>query len=144
MSCERRKFTRHPIRVPLRCRAQDRDAEIRTRAADLCDGGVSFVSRDPLPAGADVEVVFPIEDQQFALTGTVASCVHDEAAAAYRIGLSFQHPTASFRMKLAEQVLRIHELRRELTRIRGEEVSVDEAATEWIDHYAEKFAAIYA
>jgi hypothetical protein len=113
----------------------------RSRTADLSEGGLSFESPEPLAAGAAVEVAFPLEAERFALTGTVANCA--ATGGGYRVGLAFLEPPQTFRRKLAEQILRIQELRRELGRIRGEDVSAEEAAREWIEYYAEKFAELY-
>jgi hypothetical protein len=45
---------------------------------------------------------------------------------------------------MAEQILRVRELRRELSRERGAEVSDEEAAREWVDRYAAEFAEVYS
>ncbi|MBL8950599.1 MAG: hypothetical protein JNK82_07480, partial [Myxococcaceae bacterium] len=46
----------------------------------------------------------------------------------------------NFKMKLAEQVLRIEELRSLLTKERGVEVTSKEAAQVWVDQFASTFA----
>jgi hypothetical protein len=136
---DRRSHARHPIRTPLQLRVAD--AALRCRTGDLSEGGLFFESPQEFPAGTNVEVTFPIEAERFALSGTVANCA--EVGAGYRIGVVFGEPSQTFRRKLAEQILRIQELRRELGRIRGEDVSAEEAAREWVEYYAEKFADLY-
>jgi hypothetical protein len=46
-------------------------------------------------------------------------------------------------MKLAEQMLRIAELQKEMSRERGEQVTNREAAEAWVERYAEQFAKGY-
>jgi hypothetical protein len=136
---DRRRYVRYPIRVPITVRAEAVAPEIRSEVADLSQGGLSFTSPRPLPEGSTFEVVLPVEDEAFILTGSVARCVPEEADR-FRIGVAFVDPQASFSMKLAEQMLRIQELRRELENARGRAVPVEEAARLWVSQYAEEFA----
>lgn len=140
---ERRSYLRHPIRVPLAVRPRDGGPEFLSRIGDISAGGVSFTSPKPLPEGTGVEVELPVSDERFALLGAVASCIGGRDAGTYRIGLCFLQPGMSFRMKLAEQVLRVGRLREELSRSRGMDVSLEEAAQYWVDQYAELFADLY-
>ena len=133
----RRQFVRHPIQVPLTARPKD-GAEFLTRVGDISEGGVSFSSPQALAAGHAVEVVIPVHDSRFTLTGTVASCV-ELGAGTFRVGLKFVDTDARFKMKLAEQVLRIEELRVTLSTERGAEVTSKEAAQVWVEQYAATF-----
>lgn len=135
--CERRRFTRYAIPVPVRCRSDGDGFE--TRAGDLSGGGVSFLAGHRLPPGQEVEVALPLERDSFRMRGEVVRCEPDPEAGDYRVGVRFSNDEHRFRAKLGEQVARIHQLRRELSRLRGVEVSVDEAATEWVRHYAAGF-----
>jgi hypothetical protein len=136
----RRQFVRHPIQVPLTVRPKD-GAEFLTRVGDISEGGVSFSSPQPLAVGHAVEVVIPVHDSRFTLTGTVASVV-ELGGGALRIGLKFVDTDARFKMKLAEQVLRIEDLRETLSRERGTPVTNREAAEIWVDRYAKNFAEL--
>ena len=140
---ERRRFARHPIQVPLRFRLVQGESEVRAHVGDLGNGGLSFESESPLPLGTALEVTFPVEDQQFHFAGSVAHCHAEPDGERFRIGIVFGSPTLAFQMKLAEQVMRIEDLRRELSRLRGVSVSSEEAAREWVEHYAEEFAELY-
>jgi hypothetical protein len=138
----RRAFVRHPIQVPLSVRARGGE-EFRSRVGDISEGGVSFTSPLALEKGLDVEVVIPVHDSRFTLTGTVVWC-SDASEGGFRIGLSFVEPGAHFKMKLAEQVLRIEDLQQSLTRERGGPVTRQEAAQIWVERYASNFADLYA
>jgi hypothetical protein len=138
----RRAFVRHPIQVPLSVRVPGGE-EFRSRVADISEGGVSFTSPLALEKGGAVEVVIPVHDSRFTLTGTVAWCSEAEDGG-FRIGLSFIEPGTHFKMKLAEQVLRIEDLQQTLSRERGVSVTRQEAADLWVERYASNFADLYA
>ena len=138
---ERRASPRYPIPVPVRFRLDGGRFEARSHVADLSAGGLSFRSVQEIPEGSELEVAFPFEDTRFVLRGSVVRCLCEGSE--YRVGICFLQPEERFRVRLAEQVLRIHELRRELSLQREEEVSTEEAARDWIEYYAREFAELY-
>ena len=141
---ERRRYARHPIRVPTRVLPRGGVPEFQSRVANLSEGGLCFESPEPLPLETTVDISLPIADQRFTVVGTVVRSVSSETGDTHVIGVAFVHPAMSFRMKIAEQVLRIQELRRELSRELGREVPSEEAADRWVADYAKDFAELYA
>lgn len=139
---EQRRYQRHPIRVPVAVRPKG-SPEFLSRVGDLSEGGVSFASSIPLPVGTPIEIELDVHHTRFTLTGTVVTCLELQEDHAFRIGLSFETPAMAFKLKLAEQVLRIEELQRELTLERGAEVTRAEAAEVWVRRYAAAFARFY-
>lgn len=137
---DRRRYVRHPIRVPVSVRPAAGE-QLMARSGDISEGGLSFEVPAALALQSTVEVELPVHHQRFKLTGTVVSCV--AADAVFRVGLSFVETGLQFKMKLAEQVLRIDELRLQLTKERGVEVSSREAAQVWVERYAATFADLY-
>jgi hypothetical protein len=140
---EQRRYARHPIRVPTHVRPRGGQPEFQSRVANLSEGGLCFDSPEPLPPETTVDISLPIADERFTVVGTVVRSIPSETGA-HVIGVAFVHPAMSFRMKIAEQVLRIQELRRELSRELGREVSNEEAADRWVADYAKDFAELYA
>ena len=140
---ERRQYTRHRISVPLTVRAASEGAELRSTVGDLSEGGLCFACSTPFETGASIEVSLPIADVRFTLIGTVTRSTPTDDGG-YCVAIAFLHPEVSFRMKLAEQLLRIQELRKELARERGEDVTPEEAARQWVERYAAEFADLYA
>ena len=138
-----RRYARHPIRVPLAVRPQNGNPKFLSKVGDISEGGVSFSSPWRISDGSSIEIELPVNDTRFELTGTVVSCIPHPGGNSFRVGLSFVEPGMNFRMKLAEQVLRIGELQRDLTRERGTEVSQEEAARVWVEQYAATFADLY-
>jgi c-di-GMP-binding flagellar brake protein YcgR len=141
---ERRQYVRQPIRVPVEVRPRGDTPDFVSRVADLSEGGLAFVSSQPIPTDAVLEVSLPVGDQRFTVVATVVRCLNAEGEDSYRIGVAFLHPAMAFRMKIAEQILRIHELRRSLSVELGREVSIEEAATQWVENYAKEFAELYS
>lgn len=140
---ERRSYERHPIRVPLAVRPRDGSRRFVSEVGDLSEGGLSFACPEPMPEGSTLEIELPVNNERFMLIGAVASCVEATGARTFRVGLAFVNPEMHFRMKIAEQFLRISELQRDLSRERGAEVSIEEAAQRWVDQYAKSFADLY-
>ncbi|MBK7860620.1 MAG: PilZ domain-containing protein [Archangiaceae bacterium] len=133
-----RRYVRHPIRVPLAVRTQGAANPLLSRAGDISEGGVSFGSPVALALGVTVDIEIPVHHSRFKLTGTVTSCTA-LGDGTFRVGLSFVEPGTAFKMKLAEQVLRIEELRETLSAQRGQAVTTREAAQVWVEQYAKSF-----
>ena len=104
---------------------------------------MKFSCPDAFVKGTLLSISIPVEDQLFRITGQVVYCQRDPDSGFFHTGVSFSDPTMNFRLKLAEEVLRIKEFRDAASREKGREISELEAATEWIQRYAEKFAQLY-
>jgi PilZ domain len=141
---ERRRSARHPIRVPIDVRPRAGSAQFVSCVADLSQSGLSFASPHAIATDTVIDISLPIGDQRFSVAATVVRCLAAEGRDSYRIGIAFLHPAMAFRMKIAEQVLRIQELRRTLSAELGRDVSVEEAAKQWVDNYAKEFAELYS
>jgi len=141
---ERRRYARHPIRVPMQVRPRGGTPEFQSCVANLSETGLCFESPTSLALDMVVEISLPIADERFTVVGTVVRSHTDETGTLHVVAVAFVHPAMSFRMKIAEQILRIQELRRELARELGREVSSEEAAARWVADYAKDFAELYA
>jgi hypothetical protein len=137
---ERRSAPRH--RIPVRIRFQPSGGEEQASVVhDLSESGVSFVVPRRLGEGTLVNVSFPLGDEEFRLNAAVAWCRETPAAGTFRVGLYFLRPSMAFRLRLSQQIEEIRELRRELALMRGEEVSLEDAAHEWVEFAAGNPAA---
>ena len=140
---ERRRYARHPIRVPIKLRRVNGAGSFRFQTADLSEGGFHFFSDDPISEGTVLEIEIPLGSQLFKLTGEVVYSFKEETSGLFRSGISFRRPAMAFRSKLAEEILRIHEFQKETSHKGGHFVTEEEAAREWIRLYAEKFSELY-
>ncbi len=143
MGQERRQFLRHPIKVPIKLRITGQKDTLKCQSADLSEGGLHFLWPENMAKGSLLEISIPIAEKLFKLNGRVAYSFEDAHTGLYRTGISFEGPTMSFRVKLAEEILRIQEFREETSRTVGRLISEEEAASRWIKKYAEKFARLY-
>ena len=139
---ERRNATRHGIPVPLRFRSPEGE-ERDSLVLDLSEGGISFHAPRPLEQGVLLGFRFPLEGEEFQLTGAVAWCRAEPAPDGFRVGAYFLRPSMGFRLRLAQEIEQIQDLRKELMLIRGEEVTPEEAAREWLGFVAGKFPELY-
>lgn len=121
----------------------DKTVDFKSRTGDLSEGGLSFLLSEEVAEGTQLDLTIPLEGRRFHITGTVVYCRKETANNAYRIGIFFVNPDMAFRAKLAEEVLRIEEFRKEMSRRMGCEISPEDAARRWIEKYAEKFSTIY-
>jgi hypothetical protein len=133
-----RRFVRHPIRVPIKVRSGE-SSEFFARAGDVSEGGLSFDSPDAIENGTLLDVEMAVHASRFKLRGQVTSCLR-AIEKGYRIGLAFVDPGQAFKIKLAEQVIRIEQLQQKLTQERGSFVSPEEAADVWVQLYASTYA----
>src|ERR1051326_1767671 len=141
---ERRRYARHPIRVPIDVCPRAGSAEFVSCVADLSESGLSFEAPHALATDTMIDISLRVVDQRFRVVAIVVRCLAAEGSDTYRVGIAFVHPAMAFRMKIAEQVLRIQELRRTLCAELGREVTMEEAAKEWVDNYAKEFAELYS
>ncbi len=140
---ERRQHLRHPIRVPIKVQMGKKDITLKSQTGDLSQGGLQFLTAEEIPQGTLMDVTIPIGDRIFRLYGWVVWTASDPKSGLFKVGVSFDQPVMSFRAKLAEEVHRIREFRDETERKTGRPISEEEAASIWIDKYAQKFAELY-
>lgn len=137
---ERRKFFRHRISVPLHLSHEDSSSPFVSDSADLSLGGLCFLWKNKLPKGKILNVTIPVKERFFVVQGKVCYCREDRKSGRYRTGISFMDGSSAFKAKLAEEALEIIEYRKKLSKEQGREVPEEEAARQWIQHYASQFS----
>src|SRR5205085_9476855 len=68
---ERRRYARHPIRVPVEVRPRGAGPDFVARVADLSEGGVAFVSPAPIAPDEVLDISLPVGDQRFTVAASV-------------------------------------------------------------------------
>ena len=140
---ERRRSLRHPIKVRLRLQLTGDRAVTRSQTGDLSEGGLHFFWVRALAKGTSLRVTVPVLKQAFKMTGKVVYSVRDTITGLFRTGISFIETSSAFRMKLAEEILRIQKFRDEISEKQGYMISEEEAALTWIQKYSKDFSKIY-
>lgn len=142
MENEKRKFFRHPIKVPIQLTRVENDAAMSGRAEDLSQGGLAFFWPEPIPEGTHLQLSIPVEKQLFKMKAKVMHSRRDQETGLFKTGVCFEDSISSFRAKLAEEIIQIRQYREKMTLLRGHEFSEEDAAKAWIDRNAEDFAKL--
>jgi c-di-GMP-binding flagellar brake protein YcgR len=144
MENEKRKFFRHPLKVPIQLTRIEDQTSARSHAEDLSQGGLAFFWPEPIPEGTKLQLSIPVEKQLFKMMAYVKHAQKDIEMGLYKIGVCFEDSVSSFRAKLAEEILEIRQYREKMSLLRGQQLSEEDAAKMWIDRNAEDFAKLMA
>ena len=139
---ERRKFFRHPIRVPIKLRIAEAKENLRSESRDLSLGGLNFAWSKKIAKGTILNITIPVKEKFFELRGKVVYSKEDRHSAQFRTGVSFIDFPNAFKARLAEEVLQILEYRKTISRELGHEISEEEAASKWVREFAARFPEI--
>lgn len=152
-----RQFIRHPIDVPVEIsigpnghgghggHAGDARGGMPSgfHTHDISAGGLAFHSDHPAEPGMPVEISIGWMQPPFHVQARVAWC-HRHEIDGYELGVTFLDAEDAFRARMVEQLCHIEDYRRSQQRSLGRELSVEEAAAEWIERYAAEFPEIGA
>lgn len=134
---ERRQFIRHPSGIPIRCSAKGLLDDSSDQLRDISHGGMAFTSTQHYDAGTVIQVQYPSLKHPETLEGEIVwSYRLDEEG--YVNGMKFLDEQTHFRARLVEQICYIEAYhKRELQK--GRELSLGQAAREWVEQYADTF-----
>ncbi|OGX14474.1 MAG: hypothetical protein A2351_00325 [Omnitrophica bacterium RIFOXYB12_FULL_50_7] len=142
MENEKRKFFRHPIKVPIQLTRVEKNTSSNGYAENLSQGGLAFFWPEHIPEGTHLQLSIPIEKQLFKMNALVTHAQKDVDTGLFKTGVCFDDSVDSFRAKLAEEILQIRQYREKMSLLRGHPFSEEEAAKIWIDRNAENFAKV--
>jgi hypothetical protein len=139
---EKRKFFRHPIKVPIQLTRVENKTAVNSHAEDLSQGGLSFLWPETIPAGTHLQLSIPFEKLLFKMNAHVTHSQRDTDTGLFKTGVCFEDSVSAFRAKLAEEIIQIRQYREKMSLLRGHQLSEEEAAKVWIDRNAENFAKL--
>lgn len=153
MGTQDREFIRHPVDIPIEVQRRDDVAGTHEEMHDLSLGGLSFESDQPRALGQYV-VVRLAAPFKLEISGRVVWCHRsgehcgdhygkhygEHYGEHYEVGLSFGSQAEAFKGRMIEQICHIEQYRRDAQRLHGRDLSLEEAAREWIGQYADHFA----
>lgn len=142
MENEKRKFYRHPIKVPIQLTQIENKTPVNSRAEDLSQGGLSFYWPDAIPEGTHLQLSIPVEKQLFKMMAHVTHCKKDTATGLFRTGVCFEDAVSAFRAKLAEEIIEIRQYCEKMSLLRQQPLTEEEGAKIWIERNAENFAKL--
>lgn len=135
-----REFIRHPLDIPLRFRILENQPAPEEQLNNLGQGGLSFRSANQVDAGTQVQIDIEITRPPFLAVGTVVWC--KPAGQDYDVGVQFIDANQEYSMRMAEQVCHIVHYWRDALK-QGRKITVEDAASEWINTDAPDFPQIY-
>lgn len=131
-----RKYIRHPSDIPIEFDIEGESHGLDS-LKDVSFGGLSFNSRQRIPAGSQISITISFVDPPFQSSVKVKWC--RKQGDSYIVGVSFIDPEDAYRARMIEQVCHIEHYKREVLEKDGRDLTGEEAASEWINRYAHKF-----
>ena len=133
---DRRAFIRHPVDVPIHIALQPDGVLGDIAMSDVGEGGVSFITNVIFENGSALRIKIPHVQPPFEALCVV--CWQREKGASFEVGVRFVDEDSHFRARMVEQVCHIEEYRKKVEG-QGRNVSLEEAAHEWIALYGANF-----
>ena len=141
---ERRRFIRHPICYPLEFEHVSKKIRERTKALNVSEGGLLFLSKHFFKKNEVIVLKMPIQDKVFKVRAKVMHTAKDsESSDLFNVGVLFYRYSDAFKVKLVEQLYLIDEYRVLRSLQLGHELSMQKASEEWIKRYSKRFARLY-
>lgn len=141
-AAEKRRFVRHFLKVPIEVRKISHQAS-RTQTQDLSLGGLSFLWHESISRGTMIQLKIPVAGKLFETHAVVAYSRKDDIKDYFHTGAAFRDEESAFKAKLAEEIIRMQDYRKKLSKSLGHEVSEEESAEHWIKSHAEKFSELF-
>ena len=132
-----REFIRHPSHMPIRFDLQGDIHDRQEVLRNVSEGGLCFASGVAMEAGQSIRLTIPVLGQMFEVAGVVAWCRTTEAG--HEVGVRFLSQQDRFCVRMVEQLCYIEEYRAEVERVEGRRISSEQAASEWVERFAETF-----
>jgi hypothetical protein len=140
MANKTRQFIRHPSEIPIElwCIL----SKSTTQKESLCNvslSGLAFKSNVSWEIGTIIGVRIPLIHPIFETICRVVWChkKHNN----FEIGVELMDIDEAFKVRMVEQVCQIENYRNKLKK-QGRDLSIEEAATEWINRYAAVFPSL--
>ena len=134
------KYIQHPITIPIHFQLNDAVSNNGQVPAQNIQYGLTFESDTQIDPGKEIVLQVPIRERLPEIKGTVAWCKN--SGSKYKIAVNFYDAKMAFQARMIEQVCHIEDLRLQMTREEGREVSREDAASVWIKKHAREFPYI--
>lgn len=141
-----RDFIRHPTDIPIELIPVDSTLDVAPdmesgitieRMENISFGGLMFQSAVPYTQNQKMLVKINSIAPSFEAYATVSWC--RKSGRFYLVGLEFTDEDSEFKIRMVEQVCHIVHYKKKVLETEGRELGDEEAAEEWIKHFADKF-----
>ena len=129
-----RKYVRHPIDVPIALNPSVSGTTMRL--TNYGHGGLCCAAPHWLDIGTEVDIDIPMMPP-YRGRGVIAWCRPGDGH--YDVGIEFATEDEAFASRMAEQICQIEVYRKRVQDREGRELSLEDAAREWIGKYAKYF-----
>lgn len=136
---EHREFIRHPSHIPIEYCLVDKPICASDCINNISLGGLSFQTEYFIEPDSWIQLRIPIDGEHFELDARVRWCRPRAEDHHYDVGALFTDKAKAFSARMVEQVCHIHEYKNRVLEQEGRQLSEDEAATEWIEKFANEF-----
>lgn len=132
-----RAYIRHPTDIPLEVSPASQTV-CAGAIRNLSRGGLSFSCAVPYSPGQDVDLVIRCCPNPLEVRGQVVWCEPKDGS--FEVGIAFYSPGDAYQVRMVEQICQIEQYRRDMLAREERDLSIDQAAREWIERYAHQFA----
>jgi len=132
-----RNYIRHPSDIPIDFQPEELAEAHSERLKNISQGGLAFHSATRLATGSIIRVKIPLVTPVFQAVGRVMWC-HPKGDH-FEIGIEFLDRDDAFRARMVEQLCHIEHYRQQVLVEQGRQLSSEQAAAEWIQHFAPDF-----
>lgn len=132
-----RRYIRHPVGIPIEVKARTQRAQGIHNAVNLGIGGLAFRCERDFAQGEVVEIHIPFVQPPFNVEARVTWCKPHDGG--FELGVEFRNQDDAYMARMVEQVCHIEHYQKAVCRTEGRQLSLEEAAREWIGKYAAKF-----
>lgn len=133
-----RQFIRHPADIPIEIQSATDGGYVRRCTRDVSFGGLAFVTDTAVEPETLIALRIPYLRPVFELpTARVVWC--QEEGGKFTIGVQFLDSDEAFRVRMIEQICHIESYRRDIEYQQGRQLTIEEAAEEWISRHASSF-----
>jgi len=105
---------------------------------NISAGGLSVGVANAMLIGSKLTLQLPRIWPGYHAIGEVTWC--EESADGYQVGLEFSAQDEEFKARMIAQFCHIENYKQRMKVVEGRELSSEEAAMEWINHFAAEFA----
>lgn len=139
MGMRTRKYIRHPSDIPIEVEVEDH-VEDHDMLNNISAGGLSFHSNIPIELNRVLTLRIPAVQPPFETRGKVMWC--HETIEGYDVGIKLLNRDQVYHARMVEQICHIEHYKRQVFQKEGRLLSGEQAAKEWIAHYANDFPAL--
>ncbi len=132
-----RDYIRHSAKFPVLVKLANDSPEQIEHTHNISASGLMLKLSRAVPEDALVEVTITSLTPPFNAPARVVWC--RAATKGFDVGLRFVNADDFFAVRMVEQVYQIEEYKKHVLAREGRELSLEDAAQEWIDRYAARF-----